>query len=269
MVTKVLLCRPIFYQIEYEINPWMNVHNKADTKNAQKEHNKLVSIYRKLNLSRDFLEPQLGLPDMTFAANYGFVINTTFIKSNFKFPQRSKEADIAKDYFKKNGFTIKTIPDNIFFEGQGDLLYSGKQFFFGHGKRSHKKAKKYLESYLNADIIDLELIDSYYYHLDTCFAPLNESTVLINPLSFTKEGLKIIKNNFKIVIESLVDDNQVLCCNLVRNDKALIMSDGITSRLVDTLESHGFEVIQTPMNEMIKSGGSVKCLTLEFIESPG
>lgn len=31
---RILMCRPEFFDIEYEINPWMNIRTKADRKRA-------------------------------------------------------------------------------------------------------------------------------------------------------------------------------------------------------------------------------------------
>ncbi len=265
---KVLLCPPLYYDIEYEINPWMHIENKVDKKKAQEEFQELVNIYKKLHVSTLKIPQEQGLPDMVYAANYGFPKGKFFIKSNFKYPQRKKEASLAKDYFTQTlGFTVVQLPEDIVFEGQGDLLTIGGMYFFGFGMRSDFAAKEYLEQFLGIELIDFKLSNPYYYHLDTCFAPLDLETVVINPVSFEEKELATIKSLFKNVISASEKDNNVLACNLVVADKTIVISKGITNELKQQFEKYGFAVAEVPMDEFRKGGGSVKCLTLEFYSS--
>ncbi len=69
---KVLLCPPDFYDIEYEINPWMHVENKVDKRKVFEEYKNLKKIYQSLGLEVLGIPPVKGLPDMVYAANIGF-----------------------------------------------------------------------------------------------------------------------------------------------------------------------------------------------------
>ena len=117
--STVLLCPPTYYQIEYEINPWMDVRKKADKKKTKEEYHNLKKIFKKLDLEVLEIPAQPGLPDMVYAANHGFVFDNLFIKSNFKYPQRRKETEFAQDFFRGKGFRIATLPPDINFEGRG------------------------------------------------------------------------------------------------------------------------------------------------------
>lgn len=262
---RVLLCPPINYDIEYEINPWMHVENKVDKSHVQKEYDELKSTYRLLQAEIHEIEQDPALPDMVYTANFGVVDNNRFIPSNYKFAVRKKESEHASAFFQKHfSFEVIKIPADIAFEGQGDLFKSGDQYFFGWGKRSDYAAKKYLEELLGKKIVDFKLVDPYYYHLDTCFAPLSENIVLINPRSFTREGRARIHKNFSTVIETGVRDNQVLCGNLVCLGKHTVIGRGITKGLKNRLNDLGFAIHEVKMDEYRKGGGSVKCLTFEF-----
>lgn len=263
---KILLCPPQYYDIEYEINPWMDVKRKANKDKVYAEYASLKQKFDELGIEYSEIEPQPGLPDMVYAANYGFAEGQKFIKANFMYPERRKEADFAQEYLEKLGYETLTIPSDIFFEGQGDLLKTSNQYFFGWGKRSQPTAKPYLETLLNQPLIDFELINPYYYHLDTCFAPLNDTTVMINQRSFKPEGLKKIYETFANVIETSEQDNQFLCCNLVVWEKNIIVGKGITAATVNTLQEFGFTTHQIDTTEYLKGGGSVKCLSLELFD---
>lgn len=262
---KVLMCPPTHFDVEYEINPWMHKENRPDKKQAMESYTLIKEKYRELG-AEVFEIPQVkGLPDMVYTANFGYLKNSTFIRSNFKFEQRRKEADYAERFLEKT-FDVDAValPEDIYFEGQGDLLTDGERFFFGWGKRSDKKAKPYLEDFLNAPIHDFELVNPYYYHLDTCFAPLSASVVVINPVSFTEAGKKEVYTCFDQVIEASEEDNKVLACNLVHIGKTIIVGAGITTNLKDKLAGLGYNIFEVPMGEYLKGGGSVKCCTFEF-----
>ncbi len=298
MSSTVLLCPPKYYQIEYEINPWMHVENKVKKEIVQEEFEKLVAIYKKLGLNVLIIDPQPGLPDMVYAANFGFVIDDIFIRSNFRYPQRRKEAYFAEEFFKTlkagdttggpqkrrsstigervfyggeegqdprmNNFQIKTLPKDIFFEGQGDMFYRDGKIFCGYGKRTMKEAIPHLEKILGEKFITFEVNDPYYYHLDTCFAPIGRGIAVIKPSSFDREDVVKMKKNFKKVIEVGERDNPFYCCNVVAVGDTLILGKGIGIDIKNTFAKAGFEIIETPMTEFLKGGGAVKCLTLEF-----
>lgn len=245
----------------------MHLENKVKKGKVQEEFERLVEIYKKLGLEVLILPAQPGLLDMVYAANFGFVIDDIFIRSNFRYPQRRKEAYFAEQLFSKKGFKVKTLPEDIFFEGQGDMFYRDGKFFCGYGKRTMKKAIPYLEKILGEKLITFEVNDPYYYHLDTCFAPIGKGIAIIKPSSFKKEDVAKMKKNFKKVIEVGERDNPFYCCNVVAVGDTLILGKGIGIDIKKTFSKACFDVIETPMDEFFKGGGSVKCLTLEFFKS--
>lgn len=268
MISTVLLCPPDHYQIEYEINPWMNMKNIVDKARVYEEFEQLVEIYKKVGLEVIVMDPQPGLPDMVYTANHGFVIDDIFIKANFKFPQRRKESDHTEKLLKGKGYKIKKIPEEVFFEGQGDLFYRDGKFFMGHGKRTMKDAHGHIKKIVGEDVITIEVNDPYYYHLDTCFAPLGKGIAVIKPDSFSKDDVAKIKKNFKKVIEVVEkQENPFMCCNIVAADGVVVAGRGIGKRVKREIEKAGRKVIETPMDEFFKGGGSIKCLTLEFFKS--
>lgn len=261
---KVLLCPPTHFEIAYQINPWMNPSNNVDKKIVQKEYNELKQTYQELGCEIVEIPQKNGLPDMVFAANYGFPLGNMFIKSNFKFKERKEEAEIAKEHFKKQGFTIKELPLHISFEGQGDLLTNGTDYFLGWGKRTDQEAANYISDILQKEVIDLKMVDPFYYHLDTCFLPIDDETVIINPSSFDEAGREKISDYFTNIIPASPEDNMQLACNGVVVGKTIVMNRGVSQELKEAIAKNGYMVREVATREYLKSGGSVKCLTLEF-----
>lgn len=261
---KILLCPPTFYDIEYVINPWMDIENKVDKKKVLKEYEVLKNLYKTLGAKVYEIEPVRGLPDMVYAANFGFVKDNLFIKSNFKYPQRQAESIYSKKYFENHGFAIAELPTEVCFEGQGDLLYAQGKYFMGYGKRTDLIAKKYLEDFLKSEITEFKLSDPYFYHFDMSFAPLDSQTVIINKNSFDQGGVEKIYKNFKNVILTSDSDNKIFSCNLVVVGKNVVIGKGISEKLKSDFNKFGFVSHEVEMSEYRKGGGSVKCLTLEY-----
>lgn len=242
----------------------MDTHNKVDHHRVREEYEALKQVYLELGCEILEIEQGKGLPDMVYAANFGFPQDNIFIKANFMFDERKGEAELAKQYFQNLGFKIKELPENVAWEGQGDFLKVGDKYFLGWGKRSDFEAKKHLASILDGDIIDLKLIDPYYYHIDTCFLPLTKDTVAINQYSFEKEDLEKIKQHFKHIIYVGKNDNAHLACNAVVIGQTIVVARGISQQLKDDFKQAGFDTREVAMDEYRKGGGSVKCLTLLF-----
>ncbi|HEX7558620.1 MAG TPA: hypothetical protein VF386_05455, partial [Usitatibacter sp.] len=54
-------------------------------------------------------------------------------------------------------------------------------------------------------------------------------------------------------------------CNAVNVDSTVVVNRASTG-FVKALARRGFEVVQTPLSEFMKAGGSAKCLTLRLDE---
>ena len=91
-MSRLLLCPPDYYGIEYEINPWMDRARKAAPAVARAQWEELRQTLLTLNCVVDLVEPQPGLPDMVFTANAGLIVGNEFIRANFRHPQRQGEA---------------------------------------------------------------------------------------------------------------------------------------------------------------------------------
>lgn len=262
-IQRILLCPPDHYDIKYEINPWMDMSVKVNKDNAREEHNTLKAVYTSLNVPFNELTPDAELPDQVFATDVGHAEGKNFIKANFKYKERRREADIAEEYFKNLGYTIHVLPEKNWFEG-GDFLKIGDKYFYGWGKRSSLETIPHIEKVLKTKIIPIELPDPYFYHLDTCFSPLSEDIALVHAGAFTPEGLRTIQKHFKTIVSTAGEDNAQIACNFVPIGKNIIISEGVSHFLKNVLRHLGFIIHPVPMTEYIKGGGSIHCLSLEI-----
>lgn len=263
MIKKIALCPPDYFEVIYAINAWMDLNAKVDQQLAKKQYEAARDLYVELGAQVEEMPAKPGLPDMVFAANHGTVQGNIFVPSHFRHDERKQEAVFAKKYFEQKGYEIKELPQELFFEGQGDLIWAYGKYFMGYGKRSSKETAKHLEDFLDYPVIPLQMHDPYLYHLDVSLGSLSDEVAVVNPKCFLPEDLERLRHHFPKLIETNAQDNSVMACNLVVVGQHVVLGEGISDQLYGALEREGFAVHELAMSEYLKAGGSVKCLTLE------
>ena len=263
---KILLCSPVYYDIEYSINPWMHIEEKVNRKDVLNEYTELKKLYDKLKIPYDELTPVKGLPDQVYITDTGVPVGKLFIKSNFRYGQRKPESAIAALYFEKKGYAVYNLPPTVSFEGQGDLIRADHTFFMGWGQRTSYEAEDFLIHALHKEVVTLQLTNPSFFHLDTCFAPLSQNIAIYYPDAFTDEGKQILDEYFEDLIAIDEADANVFACNLVIIENHIIINRKISKKLKSKLESYGFTVHGLKMTEYLQGGGSVKCLSLQIFK---
>ena len=251
-----LLCRPEFYGINYQINPWMNINNDADKSKVVEQWNSLESKIKELGCNVKLIKGKDGLPDMVFTANAGLVLkNGDVVLSKFTHPERSGEEELFGEWFESHGH--KVIRTQKFFEGAGDALFFGSTLVCGYGFRSDET----FYNELSVKKVSVHLVDPYFYHLDTCFCPLEGLDYMIWPGAFDTASREIFKSLGGNEIAVPENEAKLFACNAVKIGKNVILPAGcpITMRL---LQENGYTPHPLEMSEFIKSGGACKCLTL-------
>lgn len=264
-----LMCRPKYFELCYVINPWMALHpNGICTERALQQWQELYESISKRALVR-LIDPQPGLPDMSFTANAGLIVRDKVVLSRFLNSERQGEEQHFKEWFLDNQYKIYKTPVGLTFEGAGDALLDQQEFFLwmGWGYRSALAAHVHLSQYLDMEVLSLRLIDERFYHLDTCFCPLSGGYLLYYPPAFDEPARRLIAqrvpSNKRIAISE--EDALYFACNAVNIDDLLILNH-VGSKLRDQLNEAGFEVIETGLSEFLKAGGGSKCLTLRLDE---
>jgi len=266
----LLMCPPEYFEVAYVINPWMTDNvRKIDRLLAQRQWRTLYDIVSRLAQVR-LVQPQPSSPDMVFTANAGLVRDRTVILSRFRHEERQSEEPYFAEWFVEHGYQLHRCPPQLFFEGAGDALFDKGQplLWMGYGHRSVAGAQAYADAVLrNAghalEVLTLELIDARYYHLDTCFCPLEDGYLLYYPAAFSAASLLAIEArvaaNRRIACNAA--DAAAFACNAVNIGRTLVMNHA-SPELIGALGRCGFDVVQTELSEFMKAGGAAKCLTL-------
>jgi N-dimethylarginine dimethylaminohydrolase len=257
------MCRPDHYGIEYEINPWMKIERGSIRERALVQWQRLYETLCGLAVQVELLPPQPGLPDLVFTANAGLVFGRRFFSSSFRHEVRARESPYFNAWFAAHSFAVESMPTGIYFEGAGDALFCGRILFAGYRIRSDVQGHQYLGKVLARLVLPLELINPYFYHLDTCFCPIAPGEAIYYPGAFDTYGRRVLQVHVPKLLA--VDENEAnrFACNAVVVGKRVITNTGC-ERLHARLRQWGYEPIAVELDEFIKSGGSAKCLTLRL-----
>jgi N-dimethylarginine dimethylaminohydrolase len=263
MSPRILMCPPDFYGIEYEINPWMSRSRGSDRDRAVQQWTALTDILRGFGVQVQVMTPREGLPDLVFTANAGLIYRGSFYSARFRHAERAKESPVFDTWFAEHGFPVEHLPEGMYHEGAGDALFCGDALFAGYRIRSDVRGHQWLGEKLGVRVLPLELVNTRFYHLDTCFCPLAPGLAIWYPPAFDDYGRRVIETHVPKLIPAVEEEANRFGCNAVVVGKSVVLNSGC-ERLSAALAEHGYAVAATPLDEFLKAGGSAKCLTLRL-----
>ena len=260
------MCAPDHFTVEYAINPWMDTTVPVDQAKAQLQWNVLRNTYLSLGHRVDAVTPLAGQPDMVFAANGGLVVGDRAYGARFTFPQRAAEGAAYTDWLSSQGIGV-TEP-SFTNEGEGDFLVLGTMILAGTGFRTCIDAHIEAATVLDRPVVSLELIDEQFYHLDTALAVLDDGNgegpaeIAYFPGAFSRHSRRTLRDLFPDAIVVSEADALVLGLNSVSDGLHVVVPEQATG-FIGQLENADYTPVPVDLSEFLKSGGSVKCCTME------
>ena len=260
---RYLMCRPTYFTVEYQINPWMHPTVPTDNARAVAQWTTLRDAYLALGHTVEEIDPIPGLPDMVFAANGATVIDGIAYGAQFRYPQRAAEAPAYAARLAELGFETST-PKWIN-EGEGDFLLTDRYLLAGTGFRTDYAAHAEAQEIFGRPVVSLQLVDPRFYHLDTALAVLGD-TIAFLPEAFSPGSVRVLRRLFPDAIEANLADAEWLGLNAVCDGEHVVLPAQATG-LAEQVRAHGFEPIPVDVSEFLKAGGGPKCCTLELREA--
>jgi N-dimethylarginine dimethylaminohydrolase len=244
----------------------MSIQRKANRKRAVEQWDTLYKTLKSCGAQIELIAPAQGLPDLCFTANAGLLYKGRIILAHFKVNERRGEEPHYQAWFEQAGFKVINHAgiDQIdaFFEGAGDALLAGDLLFAGYGFRSEKKFYEEANYLDHKKMVYYELSNPYFYHIDTCFCPLNEKQALWFPNAFTKDSQKRMADHIEL-IEVVEPEAKRFACNSVVIDKHIVVPSGCL-QISESLKKLGLTVHICEIDEYIKAGGACKCLIMQI-----
>ena len=260
-----LMCSPTYFEVSYEINPWMDVTRETDAARAVAQWENLRQTYLEWGHTVELIEPIPGLPDMVYAANGATVVDGLVYSARFRYAERGAEGPAYQKWFADQGYVTQTAAEIN--EGEGDILLVGDVFLAGSGFRTDPAAHRELADLTGHEVVSLELVDPRLYHLDTALAVLDSSPgsplIAYFPPAFSAASQAVLAERYPDAVLATEQDALALGLNAVSDGLHVAVAPAAVD-LAAQLQALGFETRGVDTTELLKGGGGAKCCTLEI-----
>jgi N-dimethylarginine dimethylaminohydrolase len=256
------MCRPVYYDVTYSINPWMDPDRPTSAETGLDQWKRLFDTFVGLGYDMQLIEPVPGLPDMVFAANGAIVIDGKVLVARFRYPQRQDESAAYLEWFRLAGWSTLKQAEYVN-EGEGDFLFTGREILAGTGFRSESRSHDEVREFFGRPVISLTLADPRFYHLDTALSVLGDGKIMYNPRAFSPQSRAVLAERFPDAILAGEADADVFGLNALSDGRNVVLPRGAVG-LIAQLRERGYRPIGVDLTELLKAGGSVKCCTLEL-----
>ena len=221
--------------------------------------------------------------DLVYVANMGIYLphikdSNHIILSNFTSEPRQGEEKVGKPFFEAMEYETHMCPFE--WEGEADLKYLYDNVYIGgYGQRSNIQAYEWMEKKFDMNIIKVEMVDEYLYHLDCSVFPLTNNKTLICTELYTPEELALI-SQYTNIIDINIDDTLNGIANSVRLGNMILCASNISEltradenyeaekHKINTLEkicfNEGLEPVFFNISEYMKSGAMLSCMMMHL-----
>lgn len=270
----------IITPIQDKQNPYIDITYHVDKKTVLSQHHQLeMELSNTITYVID--HPQHVLPDIVFTANGGICLprlpTPVILLPNMKYQQRKEEHDYLVKLYQNLHLRTLSFPGTEPFEGQAELkwFHRGTKAVCGYGHRSTKESfailnrlfeKLYRAHHLAPPtLLVLPLASPNYYHLDVAMLEYDDTKCIVHKRAFSASSLHKLQNFLGKENVQVIDTTDSFCLNAIQDGPNLI-----THQLVPELKKKlehitGKKVRMVDTSEFEKSGGSVRCMTLDIL----
>ncbi len=255
-------------------------HTRCEDQHKQLVHALEHSIIYRLPMTTS------PLPDIVFVANGGLALPRLpmplILLPNMKYPQRKAELPVLRNMFAALKIPTLEYPGHEPFEGQAELKWfdEGRKAVCGYGYRSTRKTFEELDTLFKKlygpkeapELLILQLTSADFYHLDVAMCEYaHEPSGIVNRCivhrrSMSQASIRKLKAFLGPANVTVLDTTDSFCLNAVIDGNKMIthrLTDPVLKPLFERLT--GRHVVQVPTMEFEKSGGSVRCMTLDLL----
>ncbi len=242
----------------------MDINNPADPVKSNLQWESLYNVIRGLGAEISLIEPVERLPDMVFTANTGLVYQDKVILGHFRHQERQGEERHYKKWFSDHGYNCHTLPVDLSFEGEGDIVFYKDVMLIGYGFRTDIESHPHIGEITGREYKSLKLIDPHFYHLDTCLLYIVHLDLIIYyPEAFHQKSIREIEDLPSDKLRLSQEDAWSFVCNSVCIGTNLLLYK-CSDVLARKLKGYGLNIISLDTSEFMKSGGSVRCMILHL-----
>lgn len=239
-----------------------------DPGRAREQHQALVALYQ----SHGVAVHQLGnvpqtLPNAYFCRDTFVMSPTGAIISRMASASRAGEERWAAAALTRIGVPIAhTVHGDGTFEGADVVVASENLVFVGHGMRSNRHgAEQVAEVYRRSGIAQVEIVQIPYGcgHIDGTINMIDRDLALVMPTQLSWVVYETLARHGVTIIDlpDMAEAQGGMALNMVPLAPRCVVMPAGNPKTRALLESHGVEVIEAEVDELMRGGGSVHCMT--------
>jgi N-dimethylarginine dimethylaminohydrolase len=263
-------------------NAWMQELKPEDLEvNRPRAYRQFMDLYNFMaGASLTYILPSYGnFQDQVYVANLGIYLphikdKNHIILSNFTSEPRRGEEAVGDSFFKLMNYTTHLCPHK--WEGEADLKYLYDNVYIGgYGIRTERESYEWMRKMFDMEIIELEMVDDYLYHLDCSVFPLTSEKTMICTSMYSPEEIEKL-GKYTEIIDVSEDDalggitnsvrvgNSIMCASniteLKRGDELYQLEANKIATLEKVCSNEGMEPIIFNLSEYMKSGALLSCM---------
>jgi N-dimethylarginine dimethylaminohydrolase len=159
-------------------------------------------------------------------------------------------------------------------EGEGDLVAAGRFILAGTGFRTVRAAHHEAQEFFGVPVIGLQLVDPYFYHLDTALFVLDDGSgdgsagganIVYYPEAFSAGSREVLERLYPQAVIATREDAMAFGLNSVSDGRHVFVAPQ-AGGLIDRLADRGYVPVPVDLSEFHKAGGGIKCCTQEIRE---
>ncbi len=260
-----LMVEPNHFRVDYTINPFMHLDDQPDPVRARQQWRAIIAAIEAAGGHVETLPQLPEAPDMVYAMNLGLAVDgdeRQVVLSHMRYAQRRMETPAAAEWFAGHGFTRRSVGrDGVgaHFEA-GDAFAWRGELVVGYGPRTEELALKHLAGELGVSVRGFRITNPGMYHMDIGFCPLDDTHAMVAPTAYDEASAAAL---LALVPDPLVlteEEALTFCANSIVLGRTVVMP-ACPDRVRSQLEAWDFEVVIVEVDEFLKGGGAIRCLT--------
>jgi scyllo-inosamine-4-phosphate amidinotransferase 1 len=202
------------------------------------------------------------------------VYGSTIIDTAMMYPCRDQEYQCYVDILEDADRIIHMPRDSgMILDAANVLRIDQTRWLFLESDSGNRAAYEWLCAQLPE--VDIELCNFYAgVHIDSTVVALREGLVLLNGSRVNESNCpRVFHNWHKIYVDDVVPQDfyqypyasKWIALNMLSIDANTVIVDAAQTKLIQTLESHGFTVIPHTLRHSRTLGGGFHCVTLDLV----
>jgi arginine deiminase len=242
---------------------------------ARTQQDALADLYRSHGVHVFYVEGQrtdrpnaMFMRDLMFMTPEGAIVCRPAIPS-----RRGEERAVAKTLASLGIPIIKTINGDGYFEGACAMWVNSETVIIGIGSRSNESGTQQVESELRNIGVKNNIRTQIPYgsiHLDGYMNMVDRNKLMIFPWHVTYDCAKQLLDLGIELIEltNIHELKQGMSMNFVALEPGRVIMPSNNPETKQLLQSHGVEVIEIEMDEIINGWGAIHCMTAFLKRQP-